>query len=50
VVLEHEPEAGAHERLVVGDQYADAHAFGMGSRAWTRNPPLATRPMSSVPP
>ena len=50
MVLEHEPEAGAHERLVVGDQDADAHAPPIGSRAWTRKPPLGRRPTSSVPP
>ena len=35
--VEDHAEAAAHERLVVGDQDADAHgAASSGSRAWTR--------------
>ncbi|MGI9099714.1 MAG: hypothetical protein ACR2H2_14705 [Solirubrobacteraceae bacterium] len=29
--LEHHPEAGAHQRLVVGDQDADAHRERSGA-------------------
>ena len=50
VVLEHEPEPGAHERLVIDDQDADAHTPPIGSRAWTRKPPLGRFPASTVPP
>src|SRR6185369_17640150 len=49
--LEEEPEAGAHQLLVVDDQDADAHASPpTGSRAATRKPPLSRRPVSSSPP
>ena len=51
-VVEDHPEAGAHERLVVGDQDADAHAGGLrvstreagAAHARSRRPPPRARP------
>ena len=55
--VEDHPEAGAHERLVVGDQHAHgAHATAAsssatsGSRARTKKPPPRRRPLSISPP
>ena len=53
--VEDHPEPRAHERLVVGDQDADAHAActssrASGSRARTSNPPSARGPASTSPP
>ena len=43
--LEHHPEAGAHQRLVVGDQDADAHGAERERRAHDE---AALRPMAGV--
>ena len=53
--VEDHAEAGAHERLVVGDQQPDAHATlnsraADGSAARTRQPPPSAGPASSSPP
>ena len=49
--LEHHPEARPHERLVVGDEDADAHrASVIGSDARTTKPPSGRRPACSSPP
>ena len=46
--LEQLAEAGADERLVVGDQDPCAHASGRW--AWTSKPPPSRGPVSSWPP
>src|SRR5205085_11542526 len=43
---EHDPQAGAHERVVVGEQDADHR----GSLARRTNAPSGSTPCSSVPP
>ena len=49
--VEDHAEAGPHQRLVVGDHDPDGHgAASNGRRAWTRYPPWAVGPASSVPP
>jgi len=51
--LENHPKAGAHERLVVGDQDADGHASTLapsGSRAWMSYPPASAMPARNSPP
>ena len=53
--VEDHAEAGAHERLVVGDQQSDAHATlsslaAIGRVARTRQPPPSAGPASSSPP
>jgi hypothetical protein len=49
--VEDAPEAAPHERLVVGDQHADAHGPSSlsGRRAVTRKPPPGSGPASSSP-
>ena len=51
-VADHRGEAGAHERLVVGDGDADGHVDAglTGRRALTTNPPWGSGPAVSSPP
>ena len=53
--VEDHAEAGAHQRLVVGDQQSDAQAtlsslVDIGRVARTRQPPPSAGPMTSSPP
>jgi hypothetical protein len=49
--FEDPPKTAPHERLVVGDQHADAHGAPSfsGRRAYTRYPPSGSGPASSSP-
>jgi hypothetical protein len=39
-------EPGAHQRLIIGQQYPDAHDPRPSRMAWTRNPPSGWVPTS----
>jgi hypothetical protein len=54
--LQDHPETGPHQRLVIGQQQADAHRTGpiaavavMGRRAWIRHPPAGSGPALTAP-
>src|SRR5215211_566694 len=49
--IEHSPQAAAHQRVVIRDQYADHfRVSSRGSLARTRKPPSASSPASNRPP